>query len=488
MAFYHTKTKPVILVLVDTLMTRPLQTTIEQGQATAFEYFIQNGKLYPEIVSPFPTMSVNIDSTLLTGVYCDKHKIPGLVWFKQDEMRLVNYGSHYRELIKLGVNQSVKDIFHNLNNVHLSREVSTIHEDLHKEGKKTASLNALIYRGSVRHHLKMPFLLSTFTDIGKTVEVSSPHLFSYGALSKINPRNRSAWRKYGFHNIFTVNELGYLVQKGLLPDFSIVYLSELDKSVHKNGEMDTNGIRTSDQHLGKILDSFASWEEALKNNVWIIMGDNGQTWIGEHKKEALLDLRKTLDAYKIVKLRQGVQAGDEIVLAVNERMAFVYSLNVVKLALPTIANTLKGDHKIDIIAWREGKDIHVISTEKDGKLVFRQEGNYSDEYGQTWSLKGNTEILDLHIDGQRITFDEYPDALARLNSAFFSHQGDFVIISAKPGYEIIGEGSPTHVGGASHGALNKQDSMVSMIVTGTDTAPKHLRLLDMKEWILSLIK
>ena len=32
---------------------------------------------------------------------------------------------------------------------------------------------------------------------------------------------------------------------------------------------------------------------------------------------------------------------------------------------------------------------------------------------------------------------------------------------AKPGYEFIGEGSPTHVGGASHGGLHKQDSFVS---------------------------
>lgn len=73
-------------------------------------------------------------------------------------------------------------------------------------------------------------------------------------------------------------------------------------------------------------------------------------------------------------------------------------------------------------------------------------------------------------------------------ASFFSHEGDYLIANAKPGYEFIGEGSPTHVGGASHGALHKQDTLVSMIITGTDTMPAYNRLVDIKEWILDLVK
>ncbi|MGU9546357.1 alkaline phosphatase family protein, partial [Bacillus cereus] len=79
-----------------------------------------------------------------------------------------------------------------------------------------------------------------------------------------------------------------------------------------------------------ILDSFPSWEAALKDHIWIVMGDNGQAWISGNKKEALIDLRSLLDAFRIVKLKKGVADDDDIVLAVNERMAFIYSLDKAK--------------------------------------------------------------------------------------------------------------------------------------------------------------
>lgn len=89
---------------------------------------------------------------------------------------------------------------------------------------------------------------------------------------------------------------------------------------------------------------------------------------------------------------------------------------------------------------------------------------------------------------KRIKYGDYPDALARLYAPFFSHEGKYIIVSAKPGHEFIGEGSPTHVGGASHGGLHKQDSLVSLIITGTNSTPNHLRTLDIKDWLLSLIQ
>lgn len=482
--------KRVILLLIDSLMTIPLQNAVRNGQARTFQFFIENGHFYSDVVSPFPTMSVNVDSTLLTGVYCDKHKIPGLVWYHLDEKRLINYGSHIRELMKLGLKQSMNDILYNLNNVHLGNEFKTIHEELAMSDKKSASINTLIYKGSTNQSLIIPRLLSWLTGIPGKIEVKAPSLFSHGALHKMNPFNRKHhfWRKYGFQNTFSVNELTYLIQEDKLPDFSIVYFSDGDKSVHKNGPMDTKAIIKIDQQLATILNSFSSREDALKENIWVIMGDNGQAWIGADRNEALIDLRKVLNEYTIVKLRKGVTPKDQIVLGVNERMAFVYSLDANRLALNQIANTLQKDRRIDLIGWKAGEDIHVISGEQDGKLIFHPGGDYIDEYGQTWSLEGKIEILDMQIKDKRISFGNFPDGLARFYSSFFSHKGDYLVITAKPGYELIGEGSPTHVGGASHGALHKDDSLVPMIVTGTDSAPKHLRIKDVKEWVLSIIK
>ena len=101
------------------------------------------------------------------------------------------------------------------------------------------------------------------------------------------------------------------------------------------------------------------------------------------------------------------------------------------------------------------KSVTVTSGLHGGHLHFQPEGEYADEYGQSWFIEGNTEILDLSITNKTVKYGDYPDALSRLYSSFFSHEGEYLIVSAKPGHEFIGEGSPTHVGGASHGGYKK---------------------------------
>ncbi|MEK5392270.1 alkaline phosphatase family protein [Margalitia sp. FSL K6-0131] len=489
MASLQSPKKRVMLLMIDTLMDSALQAALNSGNVPAFQFFMESGCYYPNVVSPFPTMSVNVDSTLLTGVYCDKHNVPGLVWYNQKEKRIVNYGSHVRELYKLGLKQSVEDVFFNLNHVHLNQQHKTIHQILHNEGLKTSSINALLYKGNHPTILKTPFLLSKITGMERRMEVGSPELFSYGAFQWLNPVKKyaSSWRKYGFNDKFSANEMGYLIKQNKLPNFTIVYFPDLDQSVHKNGRTDIKGIQKVDKQLQKILNQYSSWEEALTNNIWIISGDNGQSWISGNKKEALIDLRDLLSSYKIVKLKNGVTSQDEIVLGVNERMTFIYSLDNQKAPLQEIAKILKNDDRIDVIAIRNGKTITVTSGLHEGSLQFYPDGEFVDEYEQNWFLEGNTEILNLSITNKKVTYGDYPDALARLYSSFFSHEGEYLIVSAKPGYEFIGEGSPTHVGGASHGGLHKEDSLVSLIVSGTTSMPKHLRIIDYKNWILSMM-
>jgi predicted AlkP superfamily pyrophosphatase or phosphodiesterase len=485
----HAKKKHVIMLIVDSLMDPPLQEAVKKGKAPALRFFMEQGRYFPNVVSPFPTMSVNVDSTLLTGTYANVHKIPGLVWFHHKEKRLINYGSHIRELLKLGLVKAIKDIIYHLNAEHLSKEVKTIHEELADNGKSSASINALVYRGNTEHHLKLPKWLTFFTALDNNQKISGTDMFTYGALSQLSPWNRynHFWQRYGFNDKFAAQELKYLIQTNSLPAFTIVYFPDLDKSVHKNGPLDIKGIEKVDRVLQKMLNAYESWDEALKDHCWIVMGDNGQAPIDADRKKALIDLRQLLRSYRVMKLKEGIKEKDQIVLGVNERMAFIYSLNPKHLPLSDIAKTLQKDDRIDVIAWKEGESVHVISPSYDGKLIFKVAGEYIDEYEQSWSLTGNTDILNLVLKNNKIHYRDYPDALARLYSALTSHEGNYLVLSAKSGFEFIGEGSPTHVGGASHGGLHKQDSLVPMIVTGVDSSPKHLRIVDLKDWILSLI-
>ncbi|MBZ5750510.1 alkaline phosphatase family protein [Metabacillus rhizolycopersici] len=481
--------KHIIMLCVDTLMNITLQEALRNGKAPAFQFFIDNGYHIPNVVSPFPTMSVNVDSTLLTGVYSDQHKVPGLVWFNKKENRIIDYGGHVRELIKLGLKQAMEDIFYNLNHNHLSKKHKTIHEILMVQDIQTASINTLLYRGNQSVQITFPFLMSLVTGMRRKIFAYAPSVFSYGAMTKLNPSKRNSffWQRYGFNDKFTAKEVKYLIERDLLPAFTIAYFPNLDQRIHKKGRMDSKGIEKVDKQLQTILNTYRSWEEALTNNIWIILGDNGQAWIDNNRNLALIDLRKLLHSYQIPKLKDGVTSSAQVILCVNERMSFIYSLDSKTVPLEEIAKILQKDERIDVIAWKKGNSVNVISGIQDGQLIFHPEGDLNDEYGQSWYIEGELELLGLSINENTVSYGAYPDALARLYTTFFSHEGDYLVVSAKPGYEFIGEGSPTHVGGASHGGLHEQDSLVSMIVTGTDTKPKNLRILDLKDWILSLI-
>ena len=347
------KYKTVIMLVIDTLMDPPLQEAIKQNRAPALKFFMENGMYFPDLISPFPTMSVNVDTTLLTGTYCDDHHLPGLVWFNIKENRLINYGSHIRELWKLGLCQSLEDILFYMNNHHISKHVKTIHEELEDQGKDSASINALVYRGNTPHLYKIPKLLTWLTTIKKDNSTFGPKLFTYGSLKKISSANVRIWPRFGFNNSFSVQELTNLMKKDQLPAFTIVYFPDLDPSIHKHGRMDVKGIEKVDQHLQKILNVYDSWEDAIQNNIWITMGDNGQAWIDVDRNRALIDLRKLLSEYRIMKLSKGVQPTDQVVLAVNERMSYIYTLDTNTLPINLLVQKLEKDNRIDVIAWKE---------------------------------------------------------------------------------------------------------------------------------------
>ena len=467
--------KPVVMLIVDTLLDPPLREAIKQNKAPAFQFLMERGMYFPDVVTAFPAMSVNVDTTLLTGTYCDRHHVPGLAWFSAEENRLINYGTGYRELYKLGVSRSLNDTLFQLNNRHISKHVQTIHEALKEQGKSSASINALIFRGPAEKKFRFPTWTNFFVPLAKKQPVKGTDLFTYGAFQRISPskKHQSIWKKFGFNSHYAVGEFIYLLKHGLLPKFTIVYLPELDKRVHKYGRMDVQGVVMADQFVQKILNAFPSWEQALEHCIWITMGDNGQAHISADRQQALIDLRKIFAGRRIMKLKKGVRTGDEIVLAVNQRMAYVYTLKEKILPVRELAEVLAGDSRIDVIAWKEGDAVEVRSGERAGALRFQKGGAWNDVYGQSWHLEGNPEILDLTVNGNKISFGDYPDALARLHSSLHSHLGHFVIANAAPGSEFIGESSPNHVGGAAHGGLHRDDSLIPMIVNGTEKRPDY---------------
>ena len=248
--------KPIMLMVVDSLMSKPLQKAVKEGKAPAFEFLINNGYFNQEMISSYPTMSVTIDSTLLTGTYPDQHKVPGLIWYKEDENRMISYGSGIREIWSNGVRKVAQDSVIHLNEKHLSKEAQTIHEELANRKLPSASINGLLYRGSFEHQLNVPKLIAMTNLLPEEVEINGPTLFSLGALSQYNSENNQhkyVWNRLGVNNKFTAKEIKYLIEQKKLPPFTLAYLPDADASIHKHGPEDLKGIEKADQAIQEVL-------------------------------------------------------------------------------------------------------------------------------------------------------------------------------------------------------------------------------------------
>ncbi|WP_458127253.1 alkaline phosphatase family protein [Paenibacillus sp. Z3-2] len=362
---------------------------------------MEHGQYYKNLVSSFPTMSVTIDSSLLTGAYSDNHRIPGLTWYSADNKKMINYGTGPMEVLKLGVSPVMTDALFHLNESHLNRELPTIYEDLARQGLKSGSINGLVYRGASAHKLSIPDWMQAATSLPKEINVKGPDFLSLGALSNpfqgIKNMPDGLTNRMGINNDFAIEAVKYLVQSNKLPDFLFVYLPDLDRELHKDGPTGLHGVKELDQQLQSVLDSFGSPEKALHHASFIIAGDSGMTRILPAEQNPVIDLPSLLGDAKVLRPGEAVSKETEIILAVNETMAYVYSLKVDR-SLRDTANLLMKDPRIDFISWKEKEWNYAIQAATAKQIKFKAGGNLTDPYNQSWTVEQDEEVLDLSLN------------------------------------------------------------------------------------------
>nr|WP_235439659.1 alkaline phosphatase family protein [Paenibacillus sp. DMB20] len=182
--------KPVVLIMIDSLMDKSLHKAIQAGRAPALKHLLNNGQYFEKVVSSFPAMSVTIDSSLLTGTYADQHHVPGLVWYSDKENRMIYYGNGAKESLKIDQLQVLMDAVYQLNQVQLNKKTKTIHEELAEKGKVSASVNAIVFRGNTKHTLNVPRWIAYSTRLPEHVNVTGPKWLSYAALAQQDPKKR----------------------------------------------------------------------------------------------------------------------------------------------------------------------------------------------------------------------------------------------------------------------------------------------------------
>lgn len=117
-----------------------------------------------------------------------------------------------------------------------------------------------------------------------------------------------------------------------------------------------------------------------------------------------------------------------------------------------VGSYLAADPRVDFISWKEKDWIYAVQGQTAKELRFKTNGDLTDPYRQKWAVEGNLGVLDLNTDPSKgsLGYGQYPDALQRLSGALNSHQGEFLVVTAKPGYELADRSSPKHKGGGGH--------------------------------------
>lgn len=485
--------KKVIMICVDSLLAQAIDTGIKQNKLPGFRFLVEHGQYYKNVVSSFPTMSVTIDSSLLTGTYPNEHRVPGLVWYSAKDKKLVNYGTGPMEIVRHGINPVLSDALIHLNRDHLNPRTPTVYEALAERGKTSGSINGLVYRGTSDHTLSIPAWLHVPTELPREIRVKGPDFLAFGAFSNPLEGKKNLPEelddRLGFSNENSFEVLKYLIKNNQLPDFVFVYLPDMDRKLHQKGPSELEGVIQTDKQLASFLQAFGSREEALKEAVIMIVGDSGVAKLLPADREPVVELHRSLGRYNVLRPGAAVTDQTEIVLAVNETMAYVYKLKSAP-SLRDMANILKNERGIDLLAWKEQGWIRVVQGGTSDELRYRANGALIDPYGQSWQLDNNPRVLDLRINERNRTIDygQYPDVLQRLSGALHSHDGEFMVVAAKPGYELADRSSPTHEGGGGHGSLSKTESLIPLIIGGTDRRPERLRVVDIKAFLLDLMK
>ncbi|MFB5265855.1 alkaline phosphatase family protein [Paenibacillus enshidis] len=482
--------KSVIYLLIDSLLASAIDRGVAQKKLPALQFLIEHGQYYRDVVTSFPTMSVTIDCSLVTGTYPDQHSVPGLTWYDSDAERVINYGTGPMEVIRQGIPAVLEDAVIRLNRDHLNPDVPTIYEDLARLGFTCGTINGLVYRGSVQHTMTIPFWMRMLTSWPDRVQVAGPNWFSLGGLS--NPLNgkiqapQSIFHRLGLNDTYSVETLKHMIRTDQLPDFVYVYMPSMDKLLHKKGPSVLKGAVEADRQVQDVLEAFGSPEQALQRAVFVVSGDSGVSQIRPAQDQPIIQLHKLLEGYNVLHPGYKVGAHTEIVLAVNETMAYVYCLKET-LDLRHIAEPLSADNRIDFIAWKE--EGWITAARNGQELRFKAGGTWTDGYQQKWTIEGQMELLDLEPDefAYEIRYGKYPDVLQRIYGSLNSHRGRYLIVGAKPGYELADRSSPTHKGGGAHGSLSLKESLIPLIIAGTDLKPSRLRLVDLKAYLMEVV-
>ncbi|CCO07201.1 alkaline phosphatase family protein [Desulforamulus hydrothermalis] len=485
-------TKGMIYIIIDSFHPRALAQGLQQGKLPALSFLIKNGSLDEGCVSNFPTMTPACTSALATGAPPSRHTVPGIVWYHRGERRIINYNFNWLSLFQRGLQQKVQDLVFNLNHRHLSWEVQTIYEQLEVKGILTAAVNPFFYRANTAYSVRLPFIIKLLTLFELSdMKIFGPQGFCLGQLYQPPGKLRQIikdiryWRKFGLNDEFSVRAAAWFLQQKQRPRLLTIYFPDTDKAAHaQNADCCHPCLTKLDQKIAELLNCFPSWQEALNQYTFLVVGDHAQSTLTKGR-QALIKIPRRLAMYAQAKPADEYIEEKDIAICSNERMAYIYILRYRPGMRKHMVKCLLEEPQLDQVIWQEAGWYHVATHR--GNLSFRKGGQLKDDYHNRWEVVGDKAALDMTVEGEQIRYGVYPNALERISHCLDNPHAGELVITAKPGYILQGEGNPGRPGKGSHGSLHQEDSLVPLIISGTSQRLDKPRLIDIVPFIKSLL-
>ena len=435
----------LVLIVIDGLTPAALERAVESDDVPALRFLMSQGE-YRRAVTAFPSLTPVCLSSIATGAHPDVHEIPHLVWYHRGEQRLVEYGSSFGAIRAAGATRTIRDVIFNLNEEHLSKKVVTVYEALEAAGRVTAAVNMVCYRGPARHAPLVPWL---------TRPAYGPSRFFYfnlfesdvtGAPLAVRTRARGS-----------VDDYARIVGRWLVTrdgfDFLVFYLPDYDFASHAAGpEAAHDALVHADRAIATLLEAAGGPDEFLERYAVLLCSDHGQTRVDRSVK-----LEDAFRDFALVHRGNGRAA--ELAVTASNRAGMVYRLPACREETRALAERLDGGS-------------HVVLFREDESVVARKDGDELSfaPSADGWKTSGSTGIL-----GQ-------PDAFERAWAALANRNAGDLVVSAAPGVEFADLGGRHHVGGGSHGSLEKGDSEVPMLSIGA--GPPPARIVDVTPRVL----
>jgi len=484
----------VLLVVIDAASPRVVCPAIATGRLPTLHKLADAGRMHESSISIFPSITPAATASIVTGAYPAEHGIAGASWYDEARGEVAYYGDDFWVIARKGVGPFLRDFLIGLNGERL--KAPTLFDLVERTGRSAASLNYLVFRGRTAHRVRMPKRLAVLPGVRRSETVHGPSMLCLGEFVRCGARRGrrdgappSLLHRFGMDDVSTGGLLRDLAGRGELRDLTVAYFADNDYNSHKVGpHAALPVVERVDRMLGEAIDAGGGLERFLRDTCVVVTSDHGHCEVLKDRRKSAIRLDRALGDFRQATVGRPWRQRDDLMICPNMRAAQIYVRGASDEKIERVAAAALGDPRVDQAIWRSRASAdagaYIVASTR-GRLRFRRgrgQDGARDAFGTDWRWSGELAAVGAVRDGDRLRFEDYPNAFERIANVLDLETSGDVWVTANPGCEFEVPGQQAHIGGASHGALHALESFCPVIIAGAPKSvalPRDLRSIDL---------